>query len=776
MSDETVRCDFQVGGISQAKEAYRTIEQSLARLEKLAAKHHDADERGTLRVAKAQHEAGAQAVKSAAQFADARAEIAKRSAQKRRDTETTLLADLDKLEKAHTKTVEGEHKKREQSAARAAAAEAKAVDRRRSQMGAALTGGLGRGVGRPISGAMQYGGMALAMGGGFALADAMKGYASSEAAAIGLANSMYSPNGEEGKEQASWLAKNGKNGRFDKKKLMDLAGATSASTGVDKTALLSGWQSYVAKSSDWKALATQEGQGTMTDLAKLATATGTDFGQLMNAAGMLRVQNPDLKPEQMSTMMRNIVGQGKMGAVEITDLAQHASVITANSSKYKVGEGGYKDQAAAQNALLGLSQIAIRTSGSAAEAATAVKDFGNDVSSHSDKMEKTFAAQGLHVKDKSGALLSNSAIVENLFNATGGDMSKMGGVDGHVGMGRESIRIMDALKTQYNQGRNELAAKNPKATEKELVAAGAKRARSEVEKFENASYSKKDVERDFSDVTEGAGKRIEMASQRIRAALEVKMAPVVERLADSFIKNEKGVTAFVEAIGKAAEFMLDNPWKGAGIIMAASISKEIATAGIGAALKMAVEKNAAAAGKFSAAMGIASAAALAMAVGMQIIDDAMAKKAKGQGDAATAGTSATEARAKLLAKVRDGSATPEEKQQALSEARGALAATKASYAKQQADGDPENRGTVETAVGAVGAALSPDMADAQQTEEAARRQSLERTLKSMQDLQVAVNASTIALARHARTAAAADPANPNRNGSHASQPRGGTEK
>lgn len=757
-ADETVRCDFQAGGINQVKEGFRTVEQSLLRLEKLSVASSARETKGridsAIKTAKAREDAEQALLKAVMQgerdrlAATIRAEkerirATEMSVSERRRAMRGLAEESARMERHVTDAVKGE--------LRARTAAEHAAQARRAQMGSAITGGLARGVARPIGGMMQYGGMALSMGGGFAVADAAKGYMSTQASATALANSMFNPNDE---GQAAWLKKNGVNGRFDKKALMAFAGEASAVSGVDKTSFLAGAQDYIAKSSDWEAMATKKGQSTMVGLAKMAVATGTDFGQLMSAAGSLRVQNPDLEPEKMMDMMRAIVGQGKMGAVEMKDLATHSAVITSGAGKY-VGKGGYKDQAEAQQALLGLSQIAIRTSGSAAEAATAVKSFGSDLGAKGSKAEHGFA--GLKIKDKDGSLLKASDIVENVFTATKGDTTKMGEGKGHVGMGRESIRIMEALKTQFDIGKQEALAKNPKLSEAEAIKAGAKRAGDEVRKFERAGYKQSGIDRDHSEVMADAGKKIEMASGRIRDALEVKMAPVVERLADKFVQNEKGLTKFVDAIGKAAEFLLENPYKGVALIISASVAKEMAAAGIGAAFKAAMEKALTrGGGGGGGGPGGVVAPAVALGVGSaMVVSKAMLGYEAGN-------DRAEDIRAKLSAYQRGD----HERGMSPEAARAELEAARTRLSKTNALEQAANLATSPF--------VESSDRDYKQFKADQGLVDNKELAASLEAFKAGLKESTAALREHSSSAAAADPNNPRRNLPGSDEARGGT--
>ena len=69
----------------------------------------------------------------------------------------------------------------------------------------------------------------------------------------------------------------------------------------------------------------------MPKLGKLAKASGSDLGDLADAAGdvstALGDMAPDKKAERIDSIMRTIAGQGKIGAVEINAriVAIHAS-------------------------------------------------------------------------------------------------------------------------------------------------------------------------------------------------------------------------------------------------------------------------------------------------------------------------------------------------------------------------------------------------------------------------------------------------------------------
>lgn len=452
------------------------------------------------------------------------------------------------------------------------------TDKLTKSMGKAKSGGGSWGIGSAVGkvgragagAAMQLGGMAAALGGGYGVADAVQKSLSSEKAGVALANSMYNPNDD---EQKKFL----KGKRFDQNQILGLAGKAQGASGVGKAEFLEGVSSYIAKSSDWKSVATEGGQKTLIDLARLSKATGSNFGEVMNAAGSLRVQNENLTPEKMMEMMYGIVGQSKMGAVEMKDLASHAAVVTSSSGSFGVGKGGYKDQAQAQAALLGLSQIAIQTSGSPAEAATAVKSFAADLNAKGVKAEGRFA--GLKLRDESHKLLKASTLVENIFAATKGDSSLMGEGKGHIGLGRESIRIMQALSPTYDQAYGE--AKAAGKTEAEARAAAAKATGDKVRKFENATYSKDDANTDLKEVLNTKGERFNKAMTMLMDVTERRVTPFIEKLAQALETNEPKIEKLIGGIASVADALIEHPLAGLGAAFAAAVTMEVAKAKLG---------------------------------------------------------------------------------------------------------------------------------------------------------------------------------------------------
>lgn len=597
---ETVSYDFQANGIRDVVQAFQTIEQSMLKAERVSI---ESDRRAALRrleVArtsagqrvqtekKAQSDitqAEAHALGKHVAFQNARDDLAKRSASKRKDVELQLYKDLDKLAEDHTRKLADETKKREKIEADA---HRSLVDRRRQY--AQLIGGAAVGSVRSMaSTAAQWGGAALTLGGALSVGTAAQRALGAETQSVALANSMFNPNDE---KQQAWLKSNTKNGRFDAKALLGFTGKVQASSGIDKGELLTGFQSYIAKSSDWTAMTDPKAQQTFVQLAQLSKATGTSFADVMNTAGSLKAQNQNLESGEMMSMMYAMAGQGKMGNIEMSDVAKYGSVITASASKYS------GSQADAQKRLLGLVQVSGRAAGSAADASTGVARFGGDVAKHAAENQKRLAKEGFRVLEKDGSLRRGSDILSEYFRVTKGDTTKMGEGKGNLGLGMESIKLALGSAGVYQgavadarAGKADkdivraLGLSGKKLGEAEFNLIGAEAVRRDARKLEDAGYEKKHIDRDLAEVLATTQERYSKVTRDLTEKLEARVVPFLEKLAQALEKNAPELEKFIAALGDAAEWLASNPWEGLGAVIAGKITTDIASAAIGKAVE-----------------------------------------------------------------------------------------------------------------------------------------------------------------------------------------------
>jgi len=111
-----------------------------------------------------------------------------------------------------------------------------------------------------------------------------------------------------------------------------IGNATATST----SETLQGLEAFVAKTGDF-----DTATSTMTDLAKLSKATGTNLVDMANAAAEVSLNLGDVpdKGKVVYDTMRAIAGQGKLGAVEIKDLATQMAKVATRAGMFEGDRG-----------------------------------------------------------------------------------------------------------------------------------------------------------------------------------------------------------------------------------------------------------------------------------------------------------------------------------------------------------------------------------------------------------------------------------------------------
>ena len=306
-----------------------------------------------------------------------------------------MVRDLERAEQRATAIAEREATRRAEVSERTA-------ERYRRGIGRSAAAGLGNVFG----GAATLAGGALAIGGGFAIADAVRGQMSAERAAALLSNSATIG----GKTPAGATTP----------EILARASIISKETGTDKGEIIGAVQNYVAKSSDFAG-----GMANAGFFAKLAKASGTRLEDITGAAGILRAQNKGLSADDMKQMLLDLVEQGKQGAVEINDLAHLAGGLGSTRGLYK------GSQTENQRKLLALAQITRTESESAEEAATAVKDLGSEALKKSAGKK---APAWLKAVTKGGTIASPEELIEASLRGTGGNLGELTGIYGQRGV------------------------------------------------------------------------------------------------------------------------------------------------------------------------------------------------------------------------------------------------------------------------------------------------------------------------------------------------------
>jgi hypothetical protein len=220
-----------------------------------------------------------------------------------------------------------------------------------------------------------------------------------ESAAVELSNAGYMP----GTSGASGI-------RQSPKELVRQARSIASETASDPTQVIEGLRSFVLKTGDL-----ETGREILKDMAVLSKATGTNLEDMVDAAGDVSTQFdgiPD-KAKRVAEVMRAIAGQGKLGAVEIRDLAVQMAKIGAAASQFK---GDPSENMIFMGAL---AQLARKKGGAATatQAATSVQGFVNTFKTPA--RVAAFKERGVDVYDENGQMRGAEDILMDALKKTG---------------------------------------------------------------------------------------------------------------------------------------------------------------------------------------------------------------------------------------------------------------------------------------------------------------------------------------------------------------------
>lgn len=213
---------------------------------------------------------------------------------------------------------------------------------------------------------------------------------------------------------SGYMAGDARNGmRVSAEDLSNDAFNAGKATGANANDVMSGLGGFVSKTGD---LAT--GREILMDMAKLSRATGTNLSDMMSAAGGVAMAMGDTanKGEKLHSIMNSFAAQGKLGAVEIKDLAVQMDKLSAQAGQF---EGDLADNMVMLGAL---AQSARKGGGgtNATQAATSVAAFTSMLKTPK-RAEEFKAATGVDVFNKKGMLRNPEEIIVEALRSKGMD-------------------------------------------------------------------------------------------------------------------------------------------------------------------------------------------------------------------------------------------------------------------------------------------------------------------------------------------------------------------
>ncbi len=593
-------------------------------------------------------------------------------------------------------------------------------------VGGAAASGFRTGLGRAAQATQQVAGTVLGLGGGFSVADSVQRSSHSAGMAADIANSGWMPNTKPGD------ALYANNQKRSSKSILGAARASAISSGTSTDDVLGGLQEFVGKSGDL-----DTGLKVMNDLNVLARATGANFKDVAGAAGDLMSQLGDMpnKSEAVLAIMRGIAGQGKLGAVEMRNMASQMAKLASAAGQF----GGDAVDNILKMGMLAQESRASGGASSATMAATSVQGFTNTLKTPARIAQ--FKELGIDIFDKDKMLNSPTEIIHQSLAKTGGDPEKLKKLFANV-MGERAVTgyanaYRKAEASQKGSGRGVVQGMFNKH-------------------LSGATMSKEEVAKAFADRMQESDAQFASMREKFDEAVErqlipelLKLVPVLEKMIPVFIDLQaKALPAFVDLIKTFTEFAEAN--KGIissiaahpiGAIMAAEVSKSIGSAALGEVFKRLLTSamggggggGLGGAGKLGQAGAVAGAGLAAGYLTKEALDYGY-----GEADKSAAGRRSRqmEAHALTLKAGREG----------LTDAERARAAELGGQMKGDIAGiHDDNNGIAKSLGGAFGAVFSPtDTAEALKVEKREEARAVSMTQDTMAKLAAALDRNTAA--------------------------------
>src|SRR5512145_460802 len=544
-----------------------SVDQTFAAFEKRAKRAADNDERAT----KVRHASGPNFAKSEAdqkireekraakevealwkQSSRAQLQEIRRLARERNREHKQLLAEVAREERKAAREAEQlarrvarEKAKAEKDAARAAKNSARELDRFATRTSHRATRFLMPNA--PLASMARRGALDIARGYGIetGLSGAFQRGIGLESRATQLAQAAYMPaaGGAASKLQ-------------DPKKLIAEVQAIGDKLAMPYEDAMGALEAFVTKTGD---LAT--GRSILEDMAKLAGATGTNLGDMVDAAADVSNALGDIpdKGKAIDAVMRQIAAGGKVGAVEIKDLAKYMARLSAASGSF----GG--DRAETIVKLGALTQLSRAKGGaaSAAEAARSISGLANTLQTPARRAK--FREYGVNIEDEMGLLRDPLEILKESIAKTGGKTEPLKEMWANV----IGAKPAQALSTAYKQAGG--------------GDAGMRAVQKELDTFlKSAALSQKQID-DANKARLGTDaakvQQFNNELEKVADGIRADLAPTLAELTPKILES-------VRAFGSLVQWMTKNP----GLTISAAISASIARAGLESALRTGIER------------------------------------------------------------------------------------------------------------------------------------------------------------------------------------------
>jgi hypothetical protein len=364
--------------------------------------------------------------------------------------------------------------------------------------------------------------------------------------------------------------------------------STGIETGIAPEALAGAAQTYVAKTGD---LSTATAN--LKNFAIVAQATGASVEDVASTAADLAQKFNIKSAEEMGDALGVLAFQGKKGAFELRDMAQQFPEMAAAAQR--AGLKGVKGM----RTLGGLAQIARQSTGSGAEASTAIQMAMTQLTNKSGELHSGDALGGKRVDVFEGGDATKEArdlptVIAEVISRSRGNMEQLSKLFDVRG-----IRAVSPMVTAFRDASDK--AGGGAAGEE----AGKQAVLKMIEDASNATGTFGDVQKDAADAMKATSVQLDIAMMELKQVFANELLPIVREFAPRLKELGPPMRYLLDEFIGLARFLADNPLEGIGLVFAAAIVKEIAAAQLATALQSGIITPLGAVGMAAGAAGLA---------------------------------------------------------------------------------------------------------------------------------------------------------------------------
>lgn len=390
---------------------------------------------------------------------------------------------------------------------------------------------------------------------------------------------------------------------------------TSVASGVGADDLVTGVQSFVAKTGDLDSAIKH-----LDTFATTAQASGASVSDIANAAADLSEKMDIKSVDQMREALASLYLEGKKGAFEIRDLAQYLPEVAAAAQSFGVkGTSGVAK-------LGGILQIARQATGSGAEAATSVEAMFRQMTAKSGKIQsgEAFGGNAVSVFEKNDPtkpLRDFNEILADMITASKGNLVQLQEVFDVRG-----IRAVNPLISKFRDANNAAGGGSKGA------AAGRAAVLAGLSDAGNVKGGFGEIEQDSAEAMKSFNVQMEIVSTKLKQAIASELFPEIQKLTPE-------IARLVPYVGKAArsfvdlvKFVSDHPFASIGLVIAGQLAADVAKAQLGNLLSRLLTgaMGGGTGGKVGGALGVAGGALAAYGIGTSLIDASFDSKDSAQ--------------------------------------------------------------------------------------------------------------------------------------------------